>query len=199
MTATAADRTLFGHSLFAGPSLFAASSFFGTADGGYGVGGGTLLVMGSVFWIPAFAGLFAGLRTRMPRYAAWGFLAAVYGAICGGAAFAFQGMFIALHEVPHERSLAALSAHPIVANLIFWGGGPAFPLSLVGLGIVLARTKAVPWWVGTMLAAGGALFPVARIPRVELIAHGVDFLMLIPAAYMAVNVLRNQPIGGRAR
>jgi hypothetical protein len=183
-------------SLLAGPFLFATSSFYWTGDGEYGVVGGALLVMGSVFWIPAFAGLFSVLRPRMPRYAAWGFLASVYGAICGGAAFAFQGMFIALHEVPHDQSLAALSAHPIIANLIFWVGGPAFPISLVGLGIVLARTRTVPWWVGMMLAVGGALFPIARIPRVEIMAHSVDLLMLIPAAYMGFNVLRGQPIGG---
>jgi hypothetical protein len=52
--------------------------------------------------------------------------------------------------------------------------------------------------VDTMLAFGGVLFPVARIPRVEIIAHSVDLLMLIPAAYMGLNVLRGQPIGGRA-
>lgn len=198
-TALPPDRTLFGLSLLAAPLLFAASSFYWTGDGEYGVVGGTLLVMGSVFWIQAFAGLFSVLRPRMPGYAAWGFLTSVYGALCGGAAFAFQGMFIALHEVSHDRSLAALSAHPVVANLIFWVGGPAFPISLLTLGIVLARTRTVSPWVGTMLAVGGALFPLARIPRVEIIAHSVDLLILIPAAFMGFNVLRGRPIGGRAR
>jgi hypothetical protein len=191
-----AERLVFGLSLIAGPLLFAVSSFFWTTGGEYGVRGGTTLAIGSVFWIVAFVGIFGELRSRTPRYAAWGLLVAVYGAICGGAAFAFQGMFAELYDVTHEQALAALARHPIVANAIFWIGGPAFPVTLLVLGIVLVRTRTVPWWMGTMLALGGALFPVARIPRIELIAHAVDLLMLIPGAYMGRNVLRGRSFGG---
>ena len=194
-TDSGAARILFGLSLILGPLLFAVSSFFWTSDGEYGVNGGTTLVMGSVFWIVAFTGIFAELRARAPRYAAWGLLVAVYGAVCGGAAFAFQGLFVDLHGVTHDQSLAALGRHPVVANAIFWVGGPAFPVSLLVLGVVLARTGTVPVWAGGMLALGGALFPVARIPRIEAVAHGVDLLMLVPAAYMGWNVLQGRSLG----
>src|SRR5262245_59196657 len=130
-------RLVHGVSLFAGPLLFATSSFFWSPDGQYGLLGGTTLAIGSVFWILAFMAVFDELRPVTPRYAAWGLLVAVYGAVCGGAAFAFQGLFIALHGVTHEQSLIALGQHPVVANVIFWIGGPAFPVTLLVLGIVL--------------------------------------------------------------
>lgn len=194
MTQPLPRRLVHATSLIAGPMLFAVSSFFWTPEGTYGLVGGTTLLLGSVFWIVAFVALFDALATRTPRYAAWGLLAAVYGCICGGAAFAFQDLFMALHGVTHDQALAALAAHPIVANVIFWIGGPAFPLTLLVLGIVLARTGTAPWWAAAMLSAGGALFPVARIPRIELVAHAVDLLMVVPTVYFAMNVLQTGSI-----
>ena len=183
------ERILFTASLIIAPLLLAISSFFWVDEGQYGVIGSTLIVFSSIFWISAFAGVFRLLREKTPNYATWGFLLASYGAICGGAGFAFLGFFIELFGVSHEAALQALAAHPLIANAIFWIGGPAFPLSLFLLGIVLARTKTVPPWVGLLLALGGALFPVARIPRIELIAHLVDLLILIPAWYIGWSLL----------
>lgn len=185
-------RRVYALSLVAGPALFAASSFFWKTDGNYGITGSTLLVIGSIFWINGLNGLFALLECSWPRYAAWGRLAAIYGAVCGGAGFAFQGLFSELFGVSHDASLAALGAHPVVANLIFWTGGPAFPISLVVLGVVVWRSGLAPAWVGATLALGGALFPVARIPRIAMIAHGVDLLMLVPAVYLGVVLLGQQ-------
>lgn len=190
-----ADRILSGVSLILGPLLFAASTFFWNGDGTYGVTSSTLLIIGSVFWISGLNGIFDTFRDAWPRYAAWGRLAAVYGAVCGGAAFAFQAMFMEMFDVSHDASLAALAAHPIVANVIFWGGGAAFPLSLLVLGVMLIRARTAPWWLGAMLALGGALFPVARIPRMAIVAHAVDLLMLVPAAYLGMMLLRR----GQAR
>jgi len=172
--------------MFVAPLLFAASSFYWAGDGQYGVTGSTLLIFGSVAWIVAFVAIFRSLRHVTPRYAVGGLVVAVYGAVCGGAAFAFQGLFAALYDIPHDRVLRALADHPIVANAIFWIGGPAFPLSLVVLGIVLARTRTVIPWMGFLLALGGALFPVARIPRLAGIAHAVDLMMLVPLWYLGV-------------
>jgi hypothetical protein len=188
----ASEQRALGLSLFLAPLFFFLSSFFWVGDGQYGVTGGTLLIFGSLFWIVAFVGIFGVLREKTPRYAAWGLLFAIYGAVCGGIAFAFQGFFMELYGVSHDVALGALGTHPLVANLIFWIGGPAFPLTLLILGIVLVRTKTVPAWVGTLLALGGMLFPVARIPRIDLVAHAVDVLMLVPAWYMGQSVLRRK-------
>lgn len=190
------ERMLFGVSLIVGPLLFALSSFFWVDDGQYGITGSSLLIFGSIGWIAGFVGIFRLLRDKTPRYAALGLLLAIYGAVCGGLAFAFQGFFMELYGVSHEVALQALGAHPFVANAIFWIGGPAFPLSLLILGIVLARTKTVPLWVGALLSLGGALFPVARIPRIDIVAHAVDVLMLIPAWYIGFGILREQSVTG---
>lgn len=186
----ASERTLFGISLIVAPALFSLSSFFWIGEGQYGVSGSTLVVFGSIFWISAFAGVFRLLRQRTPRYAAWGMLFAAYGCICGGAAFAFQGLFMELYGVPHASALEALGSHPVVANVIFWIGGPMFPLSVFVLGVVLLRTRQIPTPLALLFAIGGLLFPVARIPRIEFIAHAVDLMMLIPAWYMGVQLLR---------
>jgi hypothetical protein len=47
-----------------------------------------------------------------------------------------------MYGVSHDRSLATLGEHPVVANLIFWVGGPAFPVTLLALRI--ARTGDLP-------------------------------------------------------
>ena len=195
-TPTIHERTLFGLSLVLAPLLFTASSLTWTSSGEYGVVGGAFLVFGSLFWIVAFLALFGALRTQAPRYAVWGWLVAAYGAICGGTAFAFQGMFAEMHGATKTESLAALARHPVVANAIFWIGGPAFPISLLVLGVILVRTRVAPWWAGAMLALGGALFPVARIPRIEGFALGIDLLMLIPATYFGFNMLRGRQLDG---
>jgi len=189
---TRQELTLFSFGLVFGPGLFALSSLYWVGEGQYGITGSVLLVLGSVFWIVAFQGIFRLLATRMPRYAAWGQLVATYGAVCGGVGFALHGMFMSLHGISHGAGLQALGDHPVVANVIFWIGGPAFPVSLLVLGIVLIRTKILPVWAGALLSLGGALFPVARIPRIDLLAHAVDLLMLVPAWYLAWRVNRER-------
>jgi hypothetical protein len=178
--ADAPDRVVSASAMFVAPLLFALSSFYWSGDGQYGITGSTLLIFGSIAWIVAFVAIFRALRDVMPRYAAGGLVVAVYGTVCGGAAFAFQGLFRALYDIPHDRMLRGLADHPVVANAIFWIGGPAFPLTLVVLGVVLARTRTLAPWLGILLALGGALFPVARIPRLAGIAHAVDLMMLVP-------------------
>jgi hypothetical protein len=79
---------------------------------------------------------------------------------------------------------------------VFWLSGPAFPISILILGIMLSVKKAVPVWCGILLSLGGLLFPVSRILRIESVAHVVDLLMLIPAWYIAAVILtKNQKLG----
>jgi hypothetical protein len=175
-------------SLFLAPLFYAMSSFFwNTKDlyGTYNAASGLLLIIGSIFWVLAFSVLFDMLKERMPNYASWGFLLAVYGCLCGGVAFALRDILMVMFNIPHHTMLTTLSQYPILTNIIFWIGGPAFPISLLILGIVMARTRAVPIWVGILIAVSGALFPASRIPRIEWIAHVVDLLLMIPLAYLA--------------
>ena len=183
-------------SLFLAPLFYAASSFFWNTQNHYGTydtTSGLLLIIGSIFWVPAFLALFDMLRERTPNYASWGFLLAVYGCLCGGVAFALRDILTVAFNIPHQTMLATLSRYPVLTNIIFWIGGPAFPLSLLIVGIVLARTRTVPVWVGVLIAVSGALFPASRIPRIEWVAHIVDFMMLIPLAYLSWQMLRLKP------
>ncbi|HTD98769.1 MAG TPA: hypothetical protein VK668_05760 [Mucilaginibacter sp.] len=181
-------------SLFLAPLFYTISGFFWLNGGQYSVTCGTFVVIGSFFWVFAFDGLFGLLKEKAPIYAAWGKAIAIYGAVCGGVAFGLQGIFAEMFSIDHKTMLQALAQHPVAANLIFWFGGPAFPLSILVLGIMLCVKKAVPLWTGILLAAGGLLFPVSRILRIESIGHVVDVLMLIPVWYIAVVVLR-KPVG----
>ena len=181
-------------SLFLAPLFYAISSFFWNTQSQYGTydtTSGLLLIIGSIFWVPAFMALFDMLRERAPNYASWGFLLAVYGCLCGGVGFALRDILTVVFNIPHHTMLVALSQYPVLTNIIFWIGGPAFPISLLILGIVLARTRTVPVWVGILIAIAGALFPASRIPRIEWIAHVVDFMMLVPLAYISWQMLTN--------
>lgn len=183
--------------LIAGPVLFTAADFFWVGDAEYGLVAGTLLVLGSVAWIVGFAGIAAVIRRDAPRIAGWGMVLAAYGAVCGGAAFGLQGVMNAMYGVGHREALDRLGDHPLVANVIFWIGGPAFPLTLLLLAVYLLVSRRVPLWTGVLLAAGAVLFPAARIPRIELVAIAVDLLMLVPAVYLAGVITRHDDLPRR--
>jgi hypothetical protein len=179
---------LYAISLFLAPSCYALSTFFWQTDGQYtqySVTAGSLLIVGSVFWVIAFAALFDKLKDKTPNYASWGLLVAVYGCLCGGVSFALRDVIALTFNISHPDILHAFAKHPIFDNVVFWIGGPAFPISLLLVGIVLAWTKTTAPWVGIMIALSGVLFPVSRIFRIELVGHTVDVLMLVPMVYLS--------------
>jgi len=183
---------LYSSSLILAPLCFALSSFFWQSDGQYvqySVTAGTLLIAGSVFWVFAFTAMFDIVKDRAPRYAAWGMLMAVYSCLCGGVGFALRDVMASLLHIPHKQLLDTFAQHPVFDNVVFWIGGPAFPLSLLVLGIILAVTKKIPLWVGLMIVLGAVLFPVSRITRIEMIAHIDDVLMLAPMGYLGWQLL----------
>ncbi|QHS56185.1 hypothetical protein GWR56_11800 [Mucilaginibacter sp. 14171R-50] len=179
------EKKIFTLSLAIAPLLYTASGFFWLSNGRYNVTGATLIVIGSVFWVFVFNGFFTGLKAHAPWYSAIGRCVAIYGCACGGVAFGLQDAFADMFHISHSAMLNGLALHPVFANLIFWIGGPLFPLSVFAMGIMLARTKMIPVWAGIVLSAAGVLFPVSRILRIEAIAHAVDLLMLVPMGYVA--------------
>lgn len=148
----------------------------------YGAIGGAIIAIATVFWIPAFIGLFDLLKDTVPRYATWGVLIAIYGCI-GGAAFGLEGLFAEAFSIPHDARRAAWAQFPTMFNLTFFWPGPLFPLSLLILGAMLIRTKSIPLWAGLLICFAAIAFPVSRIPRIALVAHAADVLMLVPLAY----------------
>jgi hypothetical protein len=189
-----AERKLWGLSLILAPALFAISTFFWVHTNGrieYGATGGTIIAVATVFWIPAFIGLFGLLKERMPHFATWGLLVAIYGCT-GGAAFGLEGLFAEAFRIPHDVRREAWAQFPTTFNLTFFWPGPLFPLSLLVLGAVLIRTKLIPLWAGLLICLAAIAFPVSRIPRIDLVAHAADVLMFIPLAYMGFGFLKSR-------
>ena len=189
-----AERTLWGLSLILAPALFAISTFFWVRTNGrveYGATGGTIIAVATVFWIPAFIGLFDLLKERMPRFATWGLLVAIYGCI-GGAAFGLEGLFADAFRIPHDVRREAWAQFPTAFNLTFFWPGPLFPLSLLVLGTVLIRTKSTPLWAGVLICLAAIAFPVSRIPRIDVVAHAADVLMFVPLAYTGLGFLKSR-------
>ena len=92
--------------------------------------------------------------------------------------------------ITHEQYLQMLSHYQLSAQLLLFSSGPLFPLSIIVLGIVLIRIKVTPVWQAVLLLIVGIAFPLSRIPRVVLMAHIADILLLIPCWFIAVKFLR---------
>ncbi|WP_080057108.1 hypothetical protein [Spirosoma aerolatum] len=190
-TNTSIEQRIWGIAMIVAPLLYLISTFY-WQNGEYTITGGTLMVVATVFWIPALAGLFAKLKSTMPNYASWGWLIALCGVISGNN-FGMRGIYAQVFGIPKETLLHEAAIHSVSFNITMFMSGPLFPLSLLVLGIQLMRKKAVPYWVGFLLCAGAVAFPVSRIARIEWIAHVADFLLFIPIAYLGWPLLtRNQ-------
>ena len=169
--------------------LFGASTFFWT-DGEYGVTGGTVLALATVFWIMAFITLFDKLKSEMPLYTSIGLVVAIYGCIAGNN-FGMVGVFSEAFDISHDTYLNAASEYPLGFNLLLFWSGPLFPLSLLVLGVNLMRKKVVPPWVGIMICLGAIAFPASRIPRIEMMAHAADLLIAIPLIFIGLKEIKS--------
>jgi hypothetical protein len=185
-----ARKKLFGLSLIMAPILQGISSFFWQGPE-VGLAGGTILIYALVFWIPALFGLLWLIGPAMPRFSVWGTLLVSLGCI-GGVNWANNGIYPAAYQAAGAGSLtneALLSAMGASGPLTLHFPGPLFPIMLITIGIALFRTKVVPSWCAILLVLGGIAFPASRIPRIEMLAHVADLLLLIPAAWMGLRML----------
>jgi hypothetical protein len=64
--------------------------------------------------------------------------------------------------------------------------GALFPLTVIGFGICILRTRIAPAWTGAGLALAGIAFPVSRIGMIGELALVADVLMLVSLAGVAV-------------
>ncbi len=183
----ATPHKMYGLSLILGPLLQGISSFF-WINGEYGVTGGTILVLSIVFWIPALVCLFGLVKDKMPNYAAWGLLIAIFGFI-GGCNFAFVGVMSQIFNISHKTYIEGFAKYPVSSNLLLFQAGPLAPLSLIVLGIVLLRTKSVDKLIAILIILGGLAFPLGRISRTQWVAHITDALLLIPLSILGLRIL----------
>lgn len=181
------NQSVYGLSLLLAPLLMFISSFF-WVDGEYGVTGGTILILSTVFWIMAMIYLFGLLKTRIPGIAQWGLLSAIFGFFSGGL-FGFVGVVIEIFDISHQTYIDAFAKYPVSTGLLLFWSGPLAPLSLILLGVFFLKTKATKSWIAIMIMVGGLVFPAGRILRNEWLAHLADSILLIPLCYLAMHLL----------
>jgi hypothetical protein len=184
------EKRVEGFCLIIAPVLFAASTFF-WRNGEYGVEAAMLIIFSMFFWIPALRSLFSLVKNEMPRYAVWGLWIAVFGCI-SGVCFAFLGYLVTVLNISHEQYLNLLTNYPVTSQILLFGSGPLFPLSLLVLGISLIVKRSVPVWMGILFCLGAISFPLGRIPpRTPWIAHITDLALVAPCAVIALQILGN--------
>jgi len=184
------DNLLWGLCLILAPSVMFVSSFF-WENGRYNATGGTLVVLDSLFLIPAFIGLFSLVKEQYPRYAVWAQPFAILGCLAG-ANFGFADFFTHVFHISHEDYLKTLADYPVAANILLFQTGPLVPLSLLILGVVYLRTRVVDVWVATLICAGAIMFPLSRISRNDILAHISDAMLFIPLVYIGIKMLKNK-------
>ncbi len=181
------NQTLSGVSLVLAPLLMFVSGFF-WINGEYGVKGGTMLIVSSIFWIITMFYLFGSLRDKLPGIAQVGILLSVFGFVSGGL-FGFVGVLAEILSIPHETYIRAFEKYPISSGILLFWTGPLAPLSLILIGILLLKTKKTENWVAIMILFGGVVFPAGRISRNEWLAHIADLFLLVPVAYLGIQIL----------
>jgi len=193
--AARAEQLLFGITLILAPLLLTISTFF-WQNGQIGIVGGIVQVYSFMLWIPAMLGLLSLLRADMPRFAVWGTL--LVAVVCvAGANFGTEGIYLAgiekmladlstsVADLPTTVHAAIAPAGELVLNL----PGLLFPLSLILIGYFLWRKSAVSPILAILLCLGAASFPASRIPRIEMLAHVADLLLLIGAGSIGLSIL----------
>lgn len=190
MPATNIEKTSHGVALILASTLLAGSTFY-WQNGEYSVPAATLLIASIFFWIPAFIGLFGLIKKSMPRYAVYGLWVAVFGCV-SGICFAFLGYLATIFQIEHLTYLEKLSDYPFSSQLLLFASGPLFPLSIIVLGIVLMMTKKLPAWQSILFSLAGIAFPVSRITRNQLVAHGADLLFLVACIFIAIHFFRRK-------
>ena len=176
-----------GAALIAAPILLATSTIAYGGDGGMGSSqiGGAVQIYAMAAFPLGLLGLTRRLEGVTPRLAAWLSLLAILGAT-GGVAYGLDAVHGAVHP---EAPLEALPVGPVVLQL----PGLCFPLSLIGIGLSLARSRVAASWSGYALALGGLLFPISRIPAIVPLALAADGFILAALVPLGVAMLRGRP------
>jgi hypothetical protein len=180
-----------------GQTLMCASTFFWNEDGRYSINGAVIIILSMVFWAVGLQGVFSLFNEKNPWYARIGMLYAMYGCF-GGAGFGFEGLYSSILPVGNKIGVAAYEKFPMQMNLALFWSGPAFPLSMLVLGIFLIVRKFVSPLTGVLIIIGAIAFPLSRISRIDWIAHIADFVLLAGVTSLAFTLNRPaQTVGTR--
>ena len=185
------DQALSGLALIGAPILMALGTLF-WENGQVGARAGTFQFYAMALWIPALLALFALTKSQMPRLATLGTWLAFI--VClAGAGWAYDGMYLtAFSKAGADVAMvnAAVGSMPVAQVLTLQLPGLFFPLILVLAGFSIWRSNLFPAWVPLLIALGGIGFPLSRIPRIQLLAHTADLLLLVPLLYIGWHFVR---------
>jgi hypothetical protein len=177
------DSFFWGVCLVVGQGISTLSSFFWADNGRHTINGSVLVILGMIFWAVGFIGLFSLFREKNPWYSRLGLLYAFYGCL-GGIGFGFEGLYSIILGV-EKIGVEAHQKFPLHMNLVLFWSGPAFPLTVLIMGILFLIRRITPLWIALLFIAGAISFPVSRILRLPWTAHVADFLLLIPVIFIS--------------
>jgi hypothetical protein len=130
----------------------------------------------------AFAGLAKQIAPTLPRAAVALLITGVLGAQSG---VAWGMVFIA-----RDKGLELHAGDLAMAFDI----GALFPLTLIGFGVCILRTRIAPSWAGAGLALAGIAFPISRIGTIGELALVADVLMLVSLVGVAVTLFSRDTV-----
>ena len=164
--------------LFLAPALLLVSSI------AYSVSGDTPSATAGLLQNLAFVGFglvvvkLASLVASAPRAAAALLVLGTVG-VAGGIGYGVNAMAMAVADLD-------LNQDPGVAGVAVKVFGLSFPLCLVGFGLLLRSTRAVPAPAALALALGGVLFPIGRIPGIDVAVFACDLTLILALSAIAL-------------
>lgn len=179
-----------GVAAIAAPVLLLASTAAYGARGAAmndGALGGALQVGAMILFGIAVVGLARAAEPRAPRAAAAVTVLGLVGT-AGGVGFGVDSIQA---EVFGSGSIQDSGAAAGVLALRL--PGIVFPIALLGLALLFARTRTAPAWLAAALAVGAVLFPLARIPGVVPLALGGDAVLVVAMVGLGSLLLRGAP------
>ncbi|WP_316811277.1 hypothetical protein [Pedobacter heparinus] len=179
-----------GMSLIISATAMVAATFFMRGQE-FTATGGIIMILTVPFSIFGFNGIFEKFSKMMPAYVHWGFLLYLFGAVAT-VNFGMRGVFNELFGITIPDLEIATRQHPAIFTLVFFAIGPAFPLSILLLGINLYRKKLSRRWIALLLILGAISFPPSRVSRVEVLMHLCDLLLFIPMVAIGLKMIKNK-------
>ncbi|HAE35482.1 MAG TPA: hypothetical protein PK742_04080 [Chitinophagales bacterium] len=172
------QKQVWNTSLVLAPILLAAAQFFWD-DGRVTTTAGVLQVLAFTVWIFSFQGLFQVIRKDLPTYSVIGFILAAYACI-GGNNFGVDGIYTEAMGFTDLEAAAEFTGSIGSSTLAFlFIPGGLFPLSMMILSVQLTRKKKIRLLTGVLFFIGALCFPLSRIPRIDMLAHIDNLILLI--------------------
>jgi hypothetical protein len=178
---------LTGAATVAAPVLLLLSTIsYSSAGNGMndGEAGGAIQVWAMIAFALVAVSLARLLEPAAPRAAATLTVLGLIGA-AGGVGYGIDSIQAAIFETGSIQETDSAVA-PLALQL----PGVLFPVSLIALGLMLARTGTVARWSGWTMAAGALLFPLSRIPDIEALAIAADVTLVIALVPLGLQMIR---------